>query len=343
MNLVSKSNKTKVRGSPTGDAQWDPLPLKNGLGVPQEPRLGLKKLVAEKIRIGSWNVGSLSGRSREIVEVLRRRKVNILCVQETKWKGSSANELGEGFKLFYTGTKKRRNGFGIILEKELKEKVVSVLRVSDRIIIVKVVVAKELVNVVSCYAPQVGCPEVEKEAFWMELEEYMRKLEGETVIMGGDLNGHIGGKSEGYEGVHGGRGFGRKNEGGGRILEMAEALEMVIMNTCFKKKEEHLITFKSGGVATQIDYVLVQKKDVTKVRNCKVIPGEAVVGQHRLLVMDTFWEDSGFKAKKKAPKEIEALEAKGEEHRRVQDRGNRRTGKTRRGRSGDTRGALGKS
>ena len=45
-----------------------------------------------RIRIGSWNVGSLI-----------RRRVNILCVQETKWKGQKAKEVEDtSFKLWYT-------------------------------------------------------------------------------------------------------------------------------------------------------------------------------------------------------------------------------------------------
>ena len=40
-----------------------------------------------RIRIGSWNVGSLTGKLRELVDAAVRRGVDILCIQETKWKG----------------------------------------------------------------------------------------------------------------------------------------------------------------------------------------------------------------------------------------------------------------
>jgi hypothetical protein len=40
-----------------------------------------------RLHIGTWNVGSLTGKLREIVDTMIRRRVNILCVQETKWKG----------------------------------------------------------------------------------------------------------------------------------------------------------------------------------------------------------------------------------------------------------------
>ena len=40
-----------------------------------------RKLVDEsRIRLGSWNVGSLTGKLREIVDTMTRRRVNILCV-----------------------------------------------------------------------------------------------------------------------------------------------------------------------------------------------------------------------------------------------------------------------
>ena len=45
----------------------------------------------------------------------------------------------------------------------------------------------------------------------------------------------------------------------------------------YKKREEHLITFKS--VKSQIDYFLVRKVDRLKCNDCKVIPGESLVSQ----------------------------------------------------------------
>jgi exonuclease III len=39
------------------------------------------------VRVGTWNVGSLTGKLREVVDTMIRRHVNILCVQEMKWNG----------------------------------------------------------------------------------------------------------------------------------------------------------------------------------------------------------------------------------------------------------------
>ena len=57
-----------------------------------------------------------------------------MCLKETKWKGSKARELGNGFKLFYVGEDGRRNWVGIVLDDKLKKGVMEVRRPSDQII-----------------------------------------------------------------------------------------------------------------------------------------------------------------------------------------------------------------
>ncbi|XP_037775543.1 uncharacterized protein LOC119572507 [Penaeus monodon] len=61
---------------------------------------------------------------------------------------------------------------------------------------------------------------------------------------------------------------------------------MVISNTIFTKRQEHLITYKSGRRASQIDYLLYRRRNMVEIINCKVIPGDHVTNQHRLVVMD---------------------------------------------------------
>ena len=127
---------------------------------------GVRKLAEESmIRLGSWNVGSLTGKLRELVDTAIRRRVNILCVQETKWMGQKAKEVeNTGFKLWYTGTERNRNGVGILIDKSLKDGVVDVRRQGDRIILVKLVVGDLVLNIVSAYAPQVGlCESIKKQ------------------------------------------------------------------------------------------------------------------------------------------------------------------------------------
>ena len=46
----------------------------------------------------------------------------------------------------------------------------------------------------------------------------------ENIFIGGDLNGHIGRDSQGYEKIHGGFGYGTRNEEGKSILDFALAM-----------------------------------------------------------------------------------------------------------------------
>ena len=54
----------------------------------------------------------------------------------------------------------------------------------------------------------------------------------------------------------------------------------------FPERKSQLITFRSGGTEIMIDYILVNSKYRSSVKIVKVIPGEEIVSQHCLLLMD---------------------------------------------------------
>ena len=84
-----------------------------------------------------------------------RRRINILCIQEIKWKGQKAKEVDNtGFKLWYTGTTSNINGVEVLIDKSLKDGMVEVRRQGDKIILVKLVVSDMVLNVISAYAPK---------------------------------------------------------------------------------------------------------------------------------------------------------------------------------------------
>jgi exonuclease III len=128
---------------------------------------GARKLVGEsRIHLGSWNIGSLTGKLRELVDTAIRRRVNILCVQETKWTGQKAKEVeNTDFKLWYTGKEQNRNGVGILIDKSLKNEVIIVRRQGDKIIMIKLIFGDLVLNVISAYAPQIGLSDDVKRRF----------------------------------------------------------------------------------------------------------------------------------------------------------------------------------
>nr|GEU95843.1 embryo-specific protein ATS3B-like [Tanacetum cinerariifolium] len=180
---------------------------RGGLGGYSDTRRDSRVAAFRRIRVGSWNVGSLTEKLLELVDALERCKVDIACFHETKWKGSS-NREANGYKFWYSGSPTARNEVGVILNECLKDKVVHVNRCSDRIISLTLMIDGTTVNVISAYAPQVGLSEVEKTTFWDSLDKVMREYPtSQRLILGGDLNGHIGAATEGYAGVYGGFGL----------------------------------------------------------------------------------------------------------------------------------------
>ncbi|KAK3569990.1 hypothetical protein QTP86_007894 [Hemibagrus guttatus] len=153
------------------------------------------------------------GKGRELADVMERRKVDILCVQETRWKGSKARSIGAGFKLFYYGVDNKRNGVGVVLKEEFVRNVL-----------------------------EVGCELEEKERFWSELDEVMESI------------------PTGDEEVMGKFGVKERNLEGQMVVDFAKRMDMAVVNTYFQKREEHRVTYKSGGRSTQKKRSEIEKK-----------------------------------------------------------------------------------
>ncbi|XP_071740076.1 uncharacterized protein [Rutidosis leptorrhynchoides] len=219
-----------------------------------------------RIRVGSWNIGTLSGKQYELAEIFLKRNVDIACVQETRWKGSEAIEIND-YKLWYSGSRIARNGVGIIIGKPHKDHVVDVGRFSDRIMSVCIIINEETFTVIWVYAPHAGLGDVEKKNFWELLDDVVRGCPADhRPIIGGDLNGHIGADAEGYEGAHESFGYGVRKEEGCSVIEFSIAHDLVVTNSFFKKRDAQLATFHIGGRSTQIDFLLLRKRDL---RNCR--------------------------------------------------------------------------
>ncbi|KAK3532452.1 hypothetical protein QTP86_018458 [Hemibagrus guttatus] len=187
---------------------------------------------------------------------MERRKVDILCVQETRWKGSKARSIGAGFfKLFYYGVDSKRNGVGVVLKEEFVRNVLEVKRVSDRVMSLKLEIEGVMLNVVSGYAPQSG-----------------------------DFNGYVGEGNTGDEEVMGKFGVKERNLKGQMVVDFAKRMDMAVVNTYFQKREEHRVTYKSGGRRTQVDYILCRRGNLKEISDCKVVVGESVARQHRVVV-----------------------------------------------------------
>ena len=112
------------------------------------------------------NIGRLSRRSREIADMMTRRSINTLCLQETRQtegkSGGKAKDLEGRNKLFYSGGGKPRNEVGICLKKERQVNIIEINRKSDRIILMKLITSSKTYNCITAYVSQQGCKNEEK-------------------------------------------------------------------------------------------------------------------------------------------------------------------------------------
>ena len=247
--------------------------------------------------------------------MMKRRRIDVCAIQEVHYKGNGARIIeGErnSYKIWWSGGEKGERGIAVIMRKNLAENVIEVKRMDDRMMKVKMIYGEEIINFFSVYAPHQGLTERYKEEFREKLSEIIYEIPTtEMLIVLGDLNGQVGTEREGFEEFLGKFGVGMRNSEGEGILQLCQQNNLKIVNTWYEKKVEHLITYKSGNNSTQIDYILMRKNAGIQVRNCKVIPGEAFLTQHRLLCADLTVKNIKRPKRKKGERRIKVWKLKG--------------------------------
>ena len=132
----------------------------------------------------------------------------------------------------------------IVLREELAESVLEVKRVSDRLMAMKLEVNGSILNIVSSYAPQVNNSMEEKNDFWEDLDGLIENiLKEERIVFGADLNGHVGEGNIGDEEIMERYGAGTRNKEGSMVVDFGKRMGLAIVNTYFKKKDEHRVTY----------------------------------------------------------------------------------------------------
>ena len=208
--------------------------------------------------------------------------MDVCCIQEIRYRGGNCRIIkgkDTKYKLYWSRNDKATAGVGVLVAEEWIEKWFEVQRISDRIILVKLIVGQGVVTFLSVYAPQSGLSDEVKDLFFDQLCAVTARIPAsEFLIPYGDWNGHVGRAGAGYREVHGGMGYGRAEPDveGERTLEYAPVFDLLLGKSCFKKRDSHLSTYKSGNIATQTDFILFHRTMRRLVTNVKVIPGEEV-------------------------------------------------------------------
>lgn len=236
------------------------------------------------------NVATMRGKEEEMVEVMNERKIVIMGLCETRYKGSADMKVHNDYRLLCSGSDDGRHGVGFLVAPEVARCIDTVDQVDHRIISISLRLGEEGISIVQIYAPQQGRTSAEKEEFYGKLQQTVDGVKyGDRLIISGDWNGHVGSRIQNYENIIGPHSIGSKNAEGDRILNFAGINNLSIMNTFYQHQESHKWTWYRWDGArreytekSMIDLIATNSKNL--ICDVKAIPSLSFDSDHRLVV-----------------------------------------------------------
>ena len=240
-----------------------------------------------KTNIATWNLnGKLSNtiQQERLVKDMKSRKVDIGCLQETRWNEDAMMHLehrtGNIINIkARSDNEHKRYGMGFFVSKEWMKRYEGHEYISDRIATIKFKIHQKnnkfltIVNVygpTNQYAKNGNLEEVEK--FYEDLKTTVRKKKRSSaiVMVAGDYNAILGQRkdSEGEKRIMGKHTKGHRNINGTYMRDFLTDMNFFASNTAFKHKDHHKATWHSTyrledkliGIHLQLDYIAVQNE-----------------------------------------------------------------------------------
>ena len=77
---MRRGKQMRTRAYPASDGQ------SNRIG----PAINMRRC-KQSLRIASLNIGTMTGESRELADLMKRRRIDVMCLQETRWGGHKSH------------------------------------------------------------------------------------------------------------------------------------------------------------------------------------------------------------------------------------------------------------
>ncbi|KAK3514567.1 hypothetical protein QTP70_021623, partial [Hemibagrus guttatus] len=197
----------------------------------------------KNLAFGTWNVTSLGGKEPELVREVEQYRLEIVGLASTHSLSSGTQLLEKGWTLIYTGVPhgdRRQAGVGLLIAPQLSRHVLEFSTVKERVVFLCLRARDRCITVVLAYGPNSS---VEYPTF---LETLRGVLEGaptgDSIVLLGDFNTHVGNDSDTWRGVIGRNGPPELNSSG-VLLDFCASHSLSIMNTMFKHKGAHQYTW----------------------------------------------------------------------------------------------------
>ncbi|XP_052738586.1 uncharacterized protein LOC128198269 [Bicyclus anynana] len=240
----------------------------------------------KNIHIATYNTLSLRSEEnlQELIYSLQDIKWDIIGLSEVRRNGEAIVEYGQ-FILYYKGETPGRHGVGFLIKKELKNLIIEMIGISERIAILntKIPSSKEVWSIVQIYSPTEQSTKTEIDTFYSSLNIAIKEHTHKNCIIMGDFNAQVGTPRNGEDIVLGPYSYGKRTRNGQKLMEMAFENNMTILNSQFKKRTSRRWTWISpdGRYKNEIDYFLTNKPNLFE--DCGTITNLNFNSNHRMI------------------------------------------------------------
>ena len=259
------------------------------------------------MRIGTWNVRGINGKEVELIEEIKKYRIDLLGITETKKKGQFLETI-DNYKIIYSGvnkTERAKAGVGIAIREDLYED--SDFRcINERLLEIDIELKERKLKVIVAYGPNESDMKEEREIFYSDLQMVIDNVKtNQEVMIIGDLNAKVGKNAEINCGAIGREGESELTANGELLLDLCIRNNLKIANTFFKHKDIHKWTrvAESRNEKSIIDYIIVSNKLFYNTDDVKVKRGAELFSDH-YMVLGKFNLDINFKKKVQKERQI---------------------------------------
>ena len=171
-------------------------------------------------RIGFWNVRTMyeTGKLAQVTAEMRRYKLHILGLSESRWTGSGrlTTTTAETVRYLVHEDNQHHGGVAMVLRKGMEKSLQEWKPVSS-LMRARLRGRHTDITLIQCYAPTYDREDTDKDAFYQQLQaEVDAVLRQDLTIVVGDLNDKVGSDNMYCDRAMGKHGCGTRNENGER-------------------------------------------------------------------------------------------------------------------------------